>query len=143
MNYEIDIRQIEPEFKHTLARQAGREVDDGLELHLSRFTVTLALKYKSNSGERMTDYYAATFDADHEQQRIELSSIGDAHDNSTSFSAKRLAVATEYAHRAAIAFAEDVGPNYYVRGMDDHINSAESLASGDDVTVHNALEVSK
>lgn len=139
----IDIRQIEPEYQHTTARQAGRDVDDGLELHLSRFTVTLALKYKANSGERMTNYYDVVFSVSHGNETVTLSSFGDSNSKRQSFAAEKMATALEYAHRAAIAFVEDVGPDYHVVGMDEITSGEATKAGGEDVHIHSALEVSR
>jgi len=137
-DYDIDIRNIEPEYAHTIASQAGREVDDGFEVHLSRFVVTLTLSWGTGS-DYDTQAFAVRFDVDHDDKTVTMASVGDAHGERQSFGVGKLMAAVEYAHRAAVAFVEDVGPDYEIVG------AAERLAAtgdhGDDVTVHTALEV--
>lgn len=134
MSYEIGIRDIKPEYTHTLAKQAGREVDDGRELHLSKVTVTVALHYRDR-GDRISKYYDAVFKADHEKELVELKTIGDAHNDRKNFGAENLAVAAGYAERAVISFLSDVGLNYYVRGLEAHVGAVNT----DEVSVHTEL----
>lgn len=139
---EIDVRNIEPKYNHTIARQAGREVNDGLELHLSTFEIMLVVKYRPDSGDRDRSYYTATYTVDHDNDEIRLSNIGDANSKRQTFGMQTLVVALEYAQRAAVAFVEDTGaPDYPIVGPSDLLDAARNDATGDDVTVHPALEV--
>jgi hypothetical protein len=137
-NFEVDVRNLEPEYKHTLASQAGRDVDDGREVHLSRLTVTIRLAWGSGS-----DYdgqtFSAVFTVDHEAETIRMTSIGDAHGERQSFGIEKLVTAIEYAERAAIAYAEDVGPDYVLRGVPSLFDAVG--AHGDAVVVPSELEV--
>ncbi|AFH22633.1 hypothetical protein OSG_eHP31_00105 [environmental Halophage eHP-31] len=137
IDYDIDIRSVVPEYKHTLARLARREVADGLEVHLATLTVDLAVVVPT--GERERTYFQAVFKADHEAETLRLKSVGDAHDNQTSFSSPRLITAVEYAERAAIAYLDSVGLDYRLVGANEQLGDANP-ANGH-VSVHTDLEV--
>jgi len=139
-DYDIDIRSLEPEYKHTFARQANREVDDGRELHLSRFTVTVRLAWGSGSNYGCQTFDAA-FNVDHEAGGVRLTTVGDAHAERQSFSMEKLLTAIEYAERAAVAFLEHVGPDYYLVDGIDLLEGIRQQTTGDDARVHTALEV--
>jgi hypothetical protein len=138
-DYDIDIREIEPEYKHTLAKTANREVEDGFEVHLSRLTVTVALTW--STGHRRSDgqTFAVTFNVDHEAETVTTQTVGDAHSECQRFGVEKLTTALEYAEDAAVAFIEDVGPDYVLVDTRDHIQDA-----GDHINqtrVHTELEV--
>jgi trimethylamine:corrinoid methyltransferase-like protein len=136
-DYEIDIRAIDPEYSHTIARQAGREVDDGLEVHLSRLTVRTRLSWPT-SRDHQSQAFDVVFGVDHDSETVRPTSIGDAHSKLQSVGIELLVTALEYAERAAIAFLEDVGPDYRLRSTAELLEAAG--APGDDVVVHTALE---
>jgi hypothetical protein len=139
-DYDIDIRSIDPEYSHTIARQAGREVDDGFEVHLSRLTVRCRLSWRTSS-ERRTQKFDVVFGVDHDSETVSPTSIGAAHSELQSVGIKKLVTALEYAERAAIAFLEDVGPDYRLRSTAELLDYAG--APGDDVVVHTALEADR
>ena len=137
-DYEIDIRSIEPEYNHTLAKQAGREVDDGFEVHLARFHVELTLA-SGTGNDYDVDAFAVRFDVDHEAETVRPRLVGDAHNDRQNFGVEKLLTALEYADRAAIAYLEDVGPDYKLQSSE---MMAEAVGQhGDDVVVHPDLEV--
>lgn len=140
-DYEIDIRSIDPTYNHTLARQAGRDVDSGFEVHLAAVTIELSLQWRPDrtGAERQRKTVAVKFSVDHEHEDVVPASVGDAHSDQQSFSVERLVTALEYAERAMIAYMEDVGPDYTLRSTDSLLAAAG--ATGDDVVVHNDLEV--
>lgn len=133
-DYDVDVRSIEPEYKHTIDNQAGRKVDDGREVHLATVTVMVKVSWTSGS-----DTYDITYRFDHEQGTATMASIGDSFTDVQSFDVATLSTAIEYAQRAMIAFLEDVGPDYYIRGFKEQIDSTAEF--GDDVRVHTDLEV--
>ena len=139
-DYDIDIREIEPTYKHTLARQAGREVEDGLETHLSRVQVTVALKRGSGK-----DYdgqtFAVTYTVDHEAEVIRHRKVADAHGERKAFGVEKLLTALEYGHRAMVAFVEDVGPDYSVAAPEEVAGRVCEDAGTIDAQVHTDLEV--
>jgi hypothetical protein len=139
-DYNIDIRSIDPEYSHTIARQAGREVNDGFEVHLSRVTVRCRLSWRTSS-ERRTQMFDVVFGVDHDSETVSPTSIGDAHSELQSVGIEKLATALEYAERAAIAFLEDVGPDYRLRFTAELLDAAG--APGDDVVVHTALKADR
>lgn len=138
-DYDIDIRSIEPEYEHTIDQQAGREVDDGMEVHLSTVTVDVNVSY-GRRGERDVSCYSIVFSVDHDTNSIRTKSVGDAHSKRQSFDIARLTLGTEFAERALVAFLEDVGlEDYHVHTAKDDHTSASHLA--DTPTVHTELEV--
>lgn len=137
-DYDIDIRSVEPEYKHTLARQAGREVDDGREVHLSRLTVTVRLAWGSGN-QRNGQTFDIVFDVDHELEDVRVKSVGDAHSEQQSFSFDRLQTAVAHATRAVEAFQSDVGLTYYTADPASMFRTAVNDA--DRATTHTELEV--
>lgn len=66
-DYEISIRGIEPAYKHTLDRDAGRETSH--ETHLSSIKVVVRLRASRGSA----DYdrtFAAQFGVDHDARTV-------------------------------------------------------------------------
>ena len=103
-DYGIDIRSIDPEYSHTIARQAGREVDDGLEVHLSRLTVRCRLSWRTSS-ERRSQAFDVVFGVDHDSETVRPTSIGNAHSELQSVGIEKLVTALEYPERATRAIA--------------------------------------
>jgi len=136
-DYDIDIRGIDPEYKHTIDRTANRTVEDGREVHLSKFTVTV--KVQKDAGDRNARTYAISFNVDHDAEQVRLSHVADAHSSRKTFGVSKLTTAIEYAMRAAVGFTEDAGPAYNIVGFADQLDTKGE--HGDDVIVHTALEV--
>jgi hypothetical protein len=130
-DYEIDIRSVEPSYNHTLGRDAGREVKQGAEVHLTSLTVEIRIA--APRSDRSGTTFAATFRADHEAEQLVWKSIGDAFENDTSFKIDRLLTALGTAEEAAAAFCDDVGLEYDV--------TRPVASEGPIPTVHTALEV--
>lgn len=110
-DYEVDIRDFRAEYDHLIARQANREVDDGYEISLSRIVVTVKLTTK-RSREWVDNYFEVAFRPDHEQHAIEFVTVGDAHDNKTSYRPEEIMLATEVGSKAVSAWLEDVDVPY-------------------------------
>ena len=136
---DVDIRELEPTYKHTLARQANREVDDGREVHLRELAVTVALNWGTGS-DRTGQTYTITFQIDHETESVRTHSVGETHHDQQSFNMERLATAVAAAEHAAGGFLADVDLNHYdFETGYDHFTAAFSHT--DSVTVHTNLEV--
>jgi hypothetical protein len=131
VDYDIDIRSVDPSYSHTLARTAGRDVDDGEEVHLTSLSVTI--RVQQPTGERESSTFAATFRVDHEAEQLTWKTLGDEFDNSTSFRVSRLVTAMAAAVEAAMAFCDDVGLEYAL----ERAQVGQVCAP----TVHTALEV--
>jgi hypothetical protein len=130
-DYDIDIRSVEPKYRHTLDRDAGRDVDSGAEVHLS--SLKIEIRIADTTGDRDSTTFAATFGVDHEEEAVSWRSIGDAFEKASSFDMSRLLTALSTAEEAAAAFCDDVGLHYDV---------TRPLASEGDVPrVHTALGV--
>lgn len=131
--YEVDIRNIDVEYSPVHPYDVGRETDDAGELSLSTIVVQVNLRHKD---EHWT--YAISFDVDHEWNRIELSTVGDAHNKRQSFGAEALETAIEHGERAVLAIMPDLVPSYDL----EPFASDNRLAGVDaDPVVHQALEV--
>jgi hypothetical protein len=109
-DYDIDIRDLEPTYKHTLARQANREVDDGREIHLTELSVTVVLK--EPTGERERYPYVVTFGVDHESHTVSFKQAGDPHDNRHRFAPERYWLATSTAAEVVDEWLTDIGLAY-------------------------------
>jgi len=140
-DYDIDIRSIDPTYNHTLAQQAGRDVDDGFEVHLAAVTVELRLRWRPDRTGADTEHQTMSveFRVNHEHEDVVPTSVGDAHSEQQSFGVEQLITALEYAERAMVDYLKNIGPDYDLR-------SAESLLAvagnpDDRVVVHNDLEV--
>lgn len=141
-DYDIDIRSIDPEYSPTIPQQAGRDVETGRELHLAGVTVTIKLTWKPRqTSDRRHQTIDVAFSVDHDDGVVTASSVGDAYSDQESFDLEVLVTALEYGERAMIAYLEDVGPDYYLRGVGDLFELAG--AAGDDVLVHSDLEVAE
>jgi len=137
--YDIDIRELEPTYKHTLARQAGREVDDGRTVHLRELAVTLRLNWGTGS-DRNGQTFTVSFRVDHEDELVRTHAVKDAHGDVQSFGVQRLAAATAAAEQAAGGFLADVDLNHYdlIAGYDQF---TDARSTSDSVAVHTNLEV--
>lgn len=141
--YDIDVRNIDPTYKHTLARQSNREVDDGRELHLSEIEVSVRLKWRhptGSGGGQGSQTFAVRFTVDHDAERVRTRSVGDAHSDRQSYGVGKLAAATAAAEQALGGFLADVDLNHYELAAGyDQFTDARSRSQS--VAVHTSLEV--
>lgn len=132
-NYRTDIREVEPTYKHTLGRDAGREVDEGATVHLSTVTVTVKIE-ETGGRDRTRETYSCVFAADHDNDVLEWRSIGDAFEKQTSFTPAMLLTAAGIAEDAVAEYAETTDMEYTVGAIETPDTPAAKLFA--------ALEVS-
>jgi len=132
--YDIDIREFEPTYKHTFAQQANREVNDGHEVHLSGISVELTLKERG--GDRRSYNYTVKFDVDHGCNSITFGSCGDTYENRHQYSPEQYWLATNAAAAVVDDWLEDIGLDY-TRAENEIVLPDE----GDEFVVHNGLTV--
>lgn len=137
-DYDIDIRSIDTEYEHTLARQVGREVDDGFEVHLQTIAVEVKVGWRSG-GKSKANYYRATYKVDHNEEVVRAGYVGDAHGERESFPVSQLVAAVTHADRAVVSLLEDVDlGSYTLRRLGDQL---DTTVVEQDVSVHTGLEV--
>jgi hypothetical protein len=132
--YDIDIRELEPTYKHTLAQQANREVNDGREVHLSGISVKVTLK--ELGGERSRFNYTIRFGVDHERYSITFKSCGDTHEHRHQYEPEQFWLATNAAAAVVDEWLEDIGLDY-TRPEEEIVLPDE----GDEFRVHNDLMI--
>ena len=132
-NYDIDVRTVEPTYNHTLARDTGRELNDGHEVHLTKLSIEVRVKPPRSGDEDGSTNFTVTFGVDHETERLTYRTIGHTFERDTSFNVARLLTALSAARNTAAAFTADVGLAYEVPDP--------SGSDVDPTVVHTALEV--
>lgn len=122
-DYDIDIREFEPTYKHLLARQANREVADGREVALSGIRVHVNLTRQS--GERDRYPYEVSFSVDHDQNQIEVDKVSDPYQNRHGMDPERFNLATSVASAAVLDWVEAVGIDYRAPRDGDRVAASE------------------
>jgi hypothetical protein len=136
-DYTTSIREFDVSYSPVVDRDAGRETTD-CEVALSTLSVTVKVGWRPDrtNAEREAQVFEVEFVADHDEDSIEYSSVGDAYDDSSRFDPERLQLAAGVAAEIVAAWLDDVGLAY--------ARPAKRPAGGDaDVTpmAHTGLDV--
>jgi hypothetical protein len=133
-DYDIDVRELSPEYGPLADMRAGRETAAQATV-LDSISVDVNIHWKRN-GERYRRAYTAEFRVDHDAGRVVPKTVGRAHDKTDTLSVERTMVALDAARDAVADWLISIDHEYTVVR---HTTLGDGAAATDPAT-HNALD---